>query len=745
MDQTIGIEYTVRGLENILNSFRQVEQGALRIQERFSGFSKYGDMLKPLNRDLYSLTGAFSRVETAASPLREVTSMATTAEQRIRSLTNATREYARALNQIPQFPRGGVPPMGPGGPGGVMPPGGGIIGPGGIDKATRRDMYGMVPWFMLRWTAYSKALEGAHWMASAATGASRVDTDQALAELSAVSFSRSQKYLTEQAGQAYARRIPSVSTIDYIKAMSQTASAFSVKELGLPILQQMNESSIMMAKMSKMPVEQAAEMQSKLLNAYLAAQPGNVYKAIQSGGRANLPGFGEVNLGEMSKKYMAMTTKAVEISNVWGKGIMDYMQYAGPVLAQNKWDPAAMLAWVGSMVDVGFKGQKAGRAHKDLFIRAPETYAKMELFTEGKLLRSGASREERLLQEEEIRRRGTRIAGLMQDFPKFGDYLKKFVGPAMEIAQRTRTTPGYGLQMQKEFGLSKDFLPQFLAHATGGFVERLMDQYRQISAANPETEAEKLLGSVDSVGHGWLRFTRSLKTLSDEMGKSEGIMARIVAGADRVTSALADSYRKENRVDDLMKNLEPWRQKYGGGASLWKEDYGMGWSSQQPFDKINAWMKEQYGSRLKTLQGDYPGKELGPNRFMEYAARANELWNQVMEEGQAGWAAIAQKATEPETVDFRAGVVDFGSAVATFMDGVEKFLRGLGPDAPQKEPSGPPPYEAPPPEQLTPGNEFVPPINLTVQIGDREVRAIVREAMAEMNMENRNRWGNRMT
>ena len=354
MIQEIGIQFGAKGVESILEDFNKIDK---RITETANKFMALASQLSTLGK----VAPGFKELDMAMESLSGKTQTTAKAMGSLSANIHSAAQGAEKLKGINNVLTGGSS-------------GGGLFGGGGIGQA--------LP-YMIQWRALSAAIQGGKYaFTDILAGGSREKMAGALGELSAVGFNKQQKGMAERSARDYTSKFYDTSAVDVVKAMSQTASAYSVEKLGVSMISRMNEAAMNAAKLSKMPEEAMAEVLSKFTNSYLSSMDKATYKALQSGERANVRGYGNVNIAEMYEKTSAMLAKTIEVSNIWGKQVGEFMQYAGPVMAQRGWDPATMMAYAGVMSDLGFKGQKSGRAMKDTLTGSAEDFARLMLYSE---------------------------------------------------------------------------------------------------------------------------------------------------------------------------------------------------------------------------------------------------------------------------------------------------------------------------------------------------------------------------
>ena len=519
MIQNVGIQFEAKGVEGILESFDKIDK---RITETANKFMALASQLSTLGK----VAPGFKELDMAMGSLSGKTQTTAKAMGSLSANTHSAIQGAEKLKNVSNQLIGGGKGGGFGGLGAALP-------------------------YMIQWRALSGAIEAGKYLATdILAGGSREKMAGALGELSAVGFDKQQKGMAERSARDYTSKFYDTSAVDVVKAMSQTASAYSVEKLGVSMISRMNEAAMNAAKLSKMPEEAMAEVLSKFTNSYLSSMDKATYKALQSGERANVRGYGNVNIAEMYEKTSAMLAKTIEVSNIWGKQVGEFMQYAAPVMAQRGWDPGTMMAYAGVMSDLGFKGQKSGRAMKDTLMGSADDFARLMLYSErGFYEKKGQIRKP---PDSDVRGKSAEVNRMMSDPDKFLGFLERMT-PLMR--QAFRDTQTKGLDLTKDFGFSKDFMPQLLAILNEGALERLREFMTVIRDATYEDVLRKRTEQLDDTG---LTLTR-LKNAWD--GLVQGIAASST-GVTRALGGLADAFdyvaKKigiKNEQEDMNKML----------------------------------------------------------------------------------------------------------------------------------------------------------------------------------------------
>lgn len=653
MNQEIGITYGSTGEEKVFSVFRQLdthldnlERKVGTVERTFNRFfgsigRTASDTLAPVNNlgrafgsmrglaesankhvgGLNSNLAGISRHRVPSDLLTPVASSARSAKVEVEGLQ---RDLSR-LSGIRV-----APPI-PNGPG----PGGRSSGRTGGRAASQSGFLGGMGafGFMARFMAFHEALRGGRAVGESLLGVNRRELAEAAGGLSSVGFDRYEKTIAESMGKDFSYQMPSVSPSDYMKTMTQAASALDVNKIGMAQMGRITDSAIYAAKVAQMAPEKMAENMSKLSAGYLMTQGSGVYEALRGGGRANVRGYGNVNISEMQAMMAAQIAKTVEKSNIWGTGLMDFMQYAAPVMAQSGWTPSAMMAWAGSMTDAGFKGPKGGRAAKDLFLRGPDVLARLWMLNEGQF--SYNDKGKRQLDDWELRRRRAIISQNMQTPEEFSKFITS--GPlrgAMDYAHKMSLDPKFGLKLVEDLGLSRDFAPQFITAFKEGFLELFRDAFKEISKANPKSAMDQAKESVDDTYYGWKRFTDSILRIGTSVGQGRGVISRTLGTLGSGLNWVGEQFDRSNRISAGMEFLD---KKFAPDINQYLDPNLRAPKSfeQSKKDLVNRLMREEYESRMKPFPKPGPGAGLLDRE--EWARRERGVFNDVLNIGKNDW------------------------------------------------------------------------------------------------------------
>ena len=599
MMQSIGIEFSAKGTEKIIEAFDKIEKKAVETSNVLAKFGKQVGDLGGTARMIQDLSAAFGNMRGNAEA----------ASKHIGGMTANLHGLTKELDKMSKINN--------------------VMAGGSKKSGSSSGFFGLgtaLP-YMLQWQALGAAIRGVKYaITDVGMAGSRKDMAGALGELSAVSFNSIQKGQAERAARQYSSQYADTKAENVIKAMSQTASAYSVEKLGVAMIDRMNQAAMNAAKISKMPDEAMAELMSKYTNSYLMAQDKATYQALQSGGRANLKGFGNVNLGEMYEKTSAMLTKTVEVSNIWGKDIANFMQYAAPVMAQKGWHPAAGLAWAGVMADTGFKGPKAGRAEKDMLVNSSEDFARLMLWD--RLGPYEKNNKRTAPPDQDVRRVSAYVNQQMGDPKKWAEFLESMI-PLVRRANEASKVDG--TSMIRDFKFSKEFIPQMYAKISEGGIQRYKDFVAAITDANYAEVLAKRMAQLDDTGFALGRFNNAWDRLVQGISKSENGLTKAIGQLSGVLDWFSDKVEKKNEIDELGRALKQ-RHIMNESALNRKADQD-GWSNE----KRQARMQEMktsdtvYGNEMFTQYLAAAGKKLGtlPENASEidklrYQARRDE-------------------------------------------------------------------------------------------------------------------------
>jgi hypothetical protein len=779
VNQEIGIAFSVTGHDKIIQAVQAVETrfdslgGKLQswtqqMHRLAGGFQQAAGFLRDFGAGLGTMSG---QVRTASTALGGIHSnidsinrtrmnpnifdpVARSAETAKKAVSDLATSVGAATKKV------GAATAGPGAVVGMPGATGGGSKGGSLSSG---NLLGLIPGFWLRWQLLSAGLHGAHALGRGAVAADRKQMAEALGLLSSVGFGAQEKDLTEAAGHRFAQKLPSVAPEQYVKTMSQTASAFDVNKLGLGQLQAMNEAAIMAGKIAQMDPSKAAEQLSKITLGYGMAQGGETYKALTGGGRANVRGFGNVNLGEMYQQNAAWMAKIVEKSNIWGTGVMDFMQYAAPTMAQHGWNPAAQMAWAGAMADSGYKGAKAGRASKDMMAR-PEALARLMMLGNREMAQDLTTGKIGPVDPMLLRQRTAQVSQAMQDPQKFAALITDTLSKNMHLAQRLKTDEQFGLNMVKDLGMSRDFLPALTSILSSGFIERFKEFLEALSSANMQGLAAQSAESVSDTYYQWQQLENAASSFWKSIQKSKGAISRAVGGLADIFDKAREGSDRQNQADILTgiaKKYGPFRKPEDA-----LEASAMDIQKEKLRKELNEAMDKGYQQDLRNL-GPRPGKE-NPLEQEEWDRRKNLLWNQWRDLGTDIFEKRTENSILPNSVR-----EEFSSNMNSVISGLGQFRDALANAIPSwlKTPvfGGKPEHYAPPkPEQYVPPSQKEAPlpseaeylhsllkpaslkvtegaaaggINVRVFLDGNELRTAVQNVLIDEGMHNRARFG----
>jgi hypothetical protein len=614
MDQRIGIEYVVTGhdavisankqlansMTDIVNNIKTVSNelvtftdsissrvsGVLKSFKDFQGGSR-GNISGLFSVNSRSLATATNRTAAFTDKLERLVQPAHNATAAINELTASVGKYNGAVassgNLAPKLSRASTP-------GGLthatdtMQP----------DRASRWSPYGMGSLgFMARWWgAYQLAHAAKVGATDVMFGRSREELATGLGDLSAVSFSPSQKKQTEMAGQMFSQRFWTTTTEQYVQAMSQTASAFSIGELGFEQLRKMNDSVLAFGMISKMKPEAASELMSQNLRAFLAFQDPTVSKTLEEGGVATVKGLGKrkdgkeiepftSDMGGIMERMAAQAAKAIEISSIWGSGIANTFRHSLPVMLNMGWNPAAALALAGTAKDLGFHAGQSGRGFKDMFTSFPTSMAKTALMGMGKWedetkLRAAGDTEgarQAQLQNQMNMKLITPFMAQQMSTPEGMMKIMPIIGQLVKQAQSN------GWRLIEDMGISKNFLPLIQAFEQQGAMDRFKSLFEKISGEGIDKEMyEKAAATLDDSGTAWQRVSGAMSNFFEALSDSEiahkaagwidkSLKLNESAAEMRMTQAMKKMTaegRSEKEKTDFIDNMHVgWKNKFG--------------------------------------------------------------------------------------------------------------------------------------------------------------------------------------
>ena len=602
MDQTIGIGYQVDGVNRVVEENNKVIASFDRVVTKLVGVgSSISGALNPVMQFANGLTavanasvaikglgvqgaklgdffkgsgsiGAAARsAELFNKAITETPAKASAATNALNQLTSAVTAYNTAMgtaktsqiNPMKVDRSGNVIPFqqqkGGGGGGGR----GGKQAPDDTGSIFYDTIIGKAPWFMLRYRLYSELLSGLNYsLVDIGLGRSRQKLAASLGELSPLGFDQNLKKDTEFAGKLFSQKFWTVSAESYAAAMTQTASAFDVQTVGFANLQKMNEASLKVSMISKMSVEKTAELMTKTMLGFMNQLPSEVSSQLQKGLKADVKGYGNVDLGGLAQGMAAQIGKTIAVSSIWGPGVQSSFRYLLPSVLQRGWSLPSALALVGATADVGFQPGQGGRGQKDLFEGEGNPMAKMIMQSFG-LMRdtknpnlTGEQRKANKFHNEqwETAIKSKLVNKMMsneEDAPRFLEW----------IGAISKDLEAQGFDIVKNFGVSKQWTALFRSVTTGAFRRRLEEVQSKIANSTDAALTKVVEETLLDAGTAYEKVAGSFQNLSTSLADWPG--AHKIAGAiSRPLSFLTIMIEAQKAI---LRNPAEW-----DGEKIWK-------------------------------------------------------------------------------------------------------------------------------------------------------------------------------
>jgi hypothetical protein len=592
MQQEIGLSLKVTGMNEVISAFESIGRAVIDTQSKFTAFNSAFSGMG---------TAAQSGARNVSNAMRGIGSEVSTLKGEILSLKGAFGSLK-------------MPAMT-----GLSTGSGGMGGQSSLLSA---------PMFMLKWwAAYKAATLASSALTDMGLGAGRKDIAPAESKLSSVGFNFAQKQLATMSANQFSRQFPNTTNVEFLNALNQTASALDVNQVGMAQLDRINRAAMMGARISQMSSEKFSENISKINRMALMVESPETFEALQSGGSANVKGYGLTNIAQMSEQNAAMVARVVQKSNIWGQGVMDSLQYAGAPLLQQGVDLRGAIAMSAGMVDAGFKGAKSGRALKSIFSKAPEALGRLWMLSEGEAgqdTRTGAVKFDPRI----LRARSAMIRQKMSNMDEMQAFIPEIMGKASKFADTLSKNPAIGLSLISDLKMSQDFLPQLLTFMSPTYWSGVMSTAQDLkqNATLPYLIRSARDAATD-VFFEYQNFSQAIKRSVEQFSKAQGGIAETLRsilgrGADALDTFTGIQSRK-NLAADL------YRFK----------------STQDVMDFVNSdFMKKEYEQGLQQIDAKMGprGSDKGKNAWSEEAFKdydnqkaemEKQLWNRILIQG----------------------------------------------------------------------------------------------------------------
>ena len=733
MNQEIGITFKTVGLQTVEGDINRLGSIMDKLHSKLgslnSGFSGIGRSTGDLTGKISGLSSAMGRM---GSQIR-------TAKGEIQGLATAVK----SVNSLKLAGSGG---------------------PFGGGKSLERGLFGSLgaAGFMLRYKAYTAALEGAKYgLVDIGMGRARSDIDQSLGKLSGLGFDKQQKYQAELASARFASRFGHTSQKDYVEAMTYTASSFDTNKLGMDNITKMNESAILMGKAGQMGTTEAAKFQNKMINQIITALPAAQYEALTRGGKTNLKGFGgtdaqgrhlsaNMNMGELSQKLMAMTAQSHATSGIFGKETMAFMSQFGPIGQSLGMNPSTSLALAGVLFDSGQHPGRSGRGMKALGTgKLPEALAKTDMLAEGRLWKGATGRRKQQQDAEVLRRSAAIQRGVGANF--WEEMLKhtKSMDVALKMAKGKD-----GLSFTKTTGMSNDFISLYQSMLKEGFLKRGQDNDKSIANMSPGEVARRQAEQIDSIGNTWDQLVKSSGRLEKALSQSSGELAVFTKGLTNATNRLSASIERENQTKMMGDFLNKKHKEAGWGAKL--KGGQERWGENADRKAINKWAQTEYKNLMGPL-GKRP-KDDDPKQ-VGWDMRQQSIFDRTQRQANEMFSNATGKLT---IADITTGLSLFAPATAKAVHALDVFTGALTQHSQMKAKPEMVPYRARPNvddhhpggegakrdflDHSSAGTSAAPPpapIHINLSMDSQVIKSVVVDTLNEQAQTRGDRYGSR--
>ncbi len=414
------------------------------------------------------------------------------------------------------------------------------------EKGRAASQKGLKPaYFMLRWMAMSKALQGTAYLGTdILMGNARDKIASANMDLTAIDFDKVDRKRAELEGVKFSRQLPMVSSDQYMKATSQTGSSLDVNETGFTNLNKVTQTALKLAQLTKIKdPEKAIDLVMGQLNAVVSTMTPDERASKLSAGSDWLPNKAAEIAGQMNA--------AIRIFPTWGKNIQDFMAMGLGTMTSKGWDLPRQLAFLGSLQAPGFKASSIGRSARTILGKEARTVARLQMldkdFTEfGD--KKGKAREEALTQK---------WLGEMQANPDVGQ---------LKAAQAYENAKKFYVDPMEKVGASRDFRSIIEFFFNKQF-QQFMNEKRAIieeEGRGGESKIDRQLkDNVKDISTPYQHVANELNNLATAVSASKQSW-ELATGAVSLFAKITDSVNKGNLVAASKDELIT---KFGGAKT----------------------------------------------------------------------------------------------------------------------------------------------------------------------------------
>lgn len=529
MNQNIGISYEATGQDKIISAFEQMARGLdsfmTKIERIDSVLNRVGALFDRLAGKAQHVDAAFGRMagmERTATTLKGVSRDAAALNAELQATNSLTSKMAAGLNAaVGSVQRFGAAMKqaavgGPGMPGG---PGGPPVGPGSRGRGDAVTPWGMGAYgFMGRWwLAYRGTQAARQGFTDIGMAGAREPLLDPMKDLAAVGFTSKQRTQAEILGQQHIAKYPAIGTLpDYLSAMAEAGSATNVNDpkyrgRGVEQLSRAALAGMKMSAVSQLDPQTGTKLLMSAVHSQLMQMPESQRKVYE----------GE-KYGELAESTAAKIAKIIKVSQIWGTDVKHGLSYALPSALDKGWSLDTLLGYLGTMRTAGYTGQKAGRGLRAIMEAETGKIANLAIAANQgpsglgwKDYQAASSTDQKKIHGEVL----SRIKQRMQTdpFSLFQD-----MGKWIDVAESR------GIDPVQHLKLSRDWVGQMRLTGKGGFVEEWRKSSDDVRRTRDMREPDAALADIQQdPGYLKTRLGNAWTALEQSFGRNHALVTMV--------------------------------------------------------------------------------------------------------------------------------------------------------------------------------------------------------------------------
>jgi hypothetical protein len=524
MDQTIGIDFQPKNVQATIGEFAKIEGALTRLSGVAANVGKVFSSMKEGTSSMSSMTREFSTGITGMN--RSISELGSTSKKVFGDMNKLMAGTGKA---------GGAGMLG-GGKGA----GGDFLG-GGV-----------VPWFMIRWKAYTEMLKAGHAMITdVMLGKKREPLMEQFAGLGYLGLDREQILKLENRGRKFRQDFPAagIDPKEFLNMARESISGMAEYFKPETMAEKVGEITAVgaaMAKVTKTKPEEMERMLGQVVQARLMRMPRAQREAYENQ---------EKDISDLYAETASQVSHVIQKSHMWGKHLTYLASQSLPSALARNVDFGDLAAMFGGLVSAGVGGRGGGTraavALRNMFETEGEHFAKLHIAAYGGMAKLSQMPGD--AREFFLHKRGEQLMqGAGQDL----------LGFIQRVGEWAKMAKGRGLELNM-MGFPVSFSSALNTFLTEGYldkVKQIMLEQPQIKTLPELAEAMKTKFGVGEQETAWRRLSSAWDDMmnawtlaANKSGETSTVANSMVTALDTTTGYFKGT---KSSLDAMMASAD---------------------------------------------------------------------------------------------------------------------------------------------------------------------------------------------